>query len=73
MNRPGHLRYRDATLGQYLLDHARPAFVKTLDFSHDVPLIAIYPGEDAAAALRILRRPSGHDDPRDVNGARPPS
>jgi hypothetical protein len=73
MNRPGHLRYRHATLGQYLLDHARPGFVKTLDFSPDVPLIAIYSGEDAAAALRILRRPAGHDDPRDVNSAGPQS
>jgi hypothetical protein len=72
MNRPGHLRYRGVTLGQYLLDHARPAFVKTLDFAPDVPLIAIYSGDDAAAALRILRRPTGTMPPHDVTGAPPP-
>jgi hypothetical protein len=59
MNRPGHLRYPypPKTLGQYLLDHSRPVYVKTLDAAPDVPLIAIFSGEDALAADRILRRP----------------
>ena len=59
MNRPGHLRYFPKTLGQFLLDHARPAFVKTLDVAPDVPLIAIFHGEDAFAANLILKRPQG--------------
>lgn len=62
MNRPGHLRYPSRTLGQYLLDHARPAFVKTLDVAPDVPLIAIFSGEDAFAADLILKRPAADRD-----------
>jgi hypothetical protein len=57
MNRPGHLRYIPRSIGQYLLEHARPAFVKTLDVAPDVPLIAVYSGEDAYAAGLILKRP----------------
>jgi Dolichyl-phosphate-mannose-protein mannosyltransferase len=57
MNRPGHLRHPSRTIGQFLLDHARPAFVKTLDSAPDVPLVAIFSGEDAYAADLILKRP----------------
>ena len=57
MNRPGHLRYPSRTIGQFLFDHARPAFVKTLETAPDVPLVAIYSGEDAFAADLILKRP----------------
>jgi len=57
MNRPGHLRYVPRSIGQFLLDHARPAFVKTADPAPDVPLVAIYSGEDAFAADLILKRP----------------
>ncbi|WP_435018177.1 ArnT family glycosyltransferase [Tundrisphaera sp. TA3] len=56
MNRPGHLRYPAHTVGQYLLDHAKPAFVKTLDVAPDVPLIAIFSGVDALEADRIVTR-----------------
>lgn len=65
MNRPGHLHYfREMGLGQFLLDHARPAYVKTLDVAPDVPLVAIYSGEDAFAAELILKRPAeGRDAP----------
>lgn len=57
MNRPGHLRHpKPDTLGQFLLDHGRPAFVKSLDAAPDVPLIAIYSGEEAFAADLILKR-----------------
>jgi len=44
MNRPGHLRYPRQTLGQFLLDHAQPVFVKTLERGPDVPLILIFSG-----------------------------
>ena len=56
MNRPGHLRYFPNSLGQYLLDHGRPVLVKKLNVAPDVPLIAIFGGEEALAANRILRR-----------------
>ena len=56
MNRPGHLRYPSKNLGGYLLDHVRPAYVKTLDVAPDVPLIAIYSGEDASTANLLLNR-----------------
>ncbi len=58
MNRPGHLLYPPGTLGQFLLDHSRPAFVKTLDVAPDVPLIAIFDGEEAVAANRIRKQHS---------------
>jgi hypothetical protein len=58
MNRPGHLRYFPRSVGQFLLEHGRPAHVKTLDVAPDVPLIAIFSGEDLFAADLILKRPS---------------
>ena len=59
MNRPGHLRYPGGTIGQFLIDHVPPAFVKTLDVAPDVPLILVFKGEDAFAANLILKRPTG--------------
>jgi 4-amino-4-deoxy-L-arabinose transferase-like glycosyltransferase len=56
MNRPGHLRYPGLTLGQYMLDHARPVYVKTLPEAPDVPLVAIFSGKDAVAAEAALKR-----------------
>jgi hypothetical protein len=62
MNRPGHLRYPPRSLAQYLLDHSRPAFVKAVDVAPDVPLIAIFSGEEAFAADLIMHRPEGDRD-----------
>jgi hypothetical protein len=64
MNRPGHLRYFPRTIGQFLLDHARPAYVKALDMAPDVPLIAVFSGEDAYAANLLLKRKTEDDEPR---------
>jgi hypothetical protein len=55
MNRPGLLRYYPKGLGQYLLDHGRVVFVKSLGVAPDVPLVAIFSGEEALAADRLLR------------------
>jgi hypothetical protein len=62
MNRPGHLRYFPKSVAKFLLDHAQPAFVKTLDVAPDVPLIAIFSGEDTFAADLILKRPAEEED-----------
>jgi hypothetical protein len=56
MNRPGLLRYYPNGLGQYLLDHGQAVYVKSLSVAPDVPLIAIYRGEEALAANRMLKR-----------------
>ena len=63
MNRPGHLLYFPRSVAQFLLDHARPVFVKTLDVAPDVPLVAIFSGEDTFAADLILKRPAGPGTP----------
>jgi 4-amino-4-deoxy-L-arabinose transferase-like glycosyltransferase len=68
MNRPGHLLYARKTPGQFLLDHSRPAFVKTLDVAPDVPLIAVFSGEDAFAADQIMKRPA---EDRNAPGRKP--
>lgn len=67
MNRPGHLRYPSQTLGQFLLEHSRPVAVKKLDAAPDVPLIAIFSGEEAFAAelIRGRRPPNGASPSRD--------
>lgn len=57
MNRPGLLSIPQ-TLGQALLDHSEPVFVKRLDEAPEVPLIAIYSGQEAFAAELIRRRSS---------------
>ena len=78
MNRPGHLQYFPWSLGQFLLDHARPVYVKTLEPAPEVPLIAIFHGEDAFAANLIYKRPKGEADdpmggpPPDAPGPAPP-
>jgi hypothetical protein len=69
MNRPGHLLAYSATLGQVLLDRYQPAYVKTLDVAPDVPLIAIFPGDDAAAVARLQTQPAG--DPERAAKSRP--
>jgi hypothetical protein len=56
MNRPGVLRWPTRTIGQLLIDRARPVYVKSLDVAPEVPLVAIYSGEDAYAAGLFLRR-----------------
>jgi 4-amino-4-deoxy-L-arabinose transferase-like glycosyltransferase len=71
MNRPGHLRYYPRSLGQFLFDHARPAYVKALEAAPDVPLIAIFTEEDAVAADLILKRPEGDQD--SASGEPPPA
>lgn len=63
MNRPGHLVYPPKTRGQFLLDHSRPVFVKTLDVAPEVPLIAVFSGEEAFAADLIPKRPTGDRNP----------
>jgi len=50
MNRPGHLKRFPWTLGQYLLEHHKPAFVKSLEVAPDVPLIAIFRGDELRVA-----------------------
>ena len=62
MNRRGHLLYFPRSVALFLLDHARPAFVKTLDVAPDVPLIAVFSGEDTFAADLILKRQVAHGD-----------
>src|SRR5262249_41181597 len=58
MNRPGHLKGLAAeTLGLFLMEYARPVYVKNVPVAPDVPLIAIFSGEDAKAAEIIQRRP----------------
>jgi hypothetical protein len=57
MNRRGYLLYFPKSVPLYLLKHAQPAFVKTLDVAPDVPLVAIFSGEDTFAASLILKRP----------------
>jgi hypothetical protein len=69
LNRPGHLRSFPRSLGQFLLDHARPAYVRALDVAPDVPLIAIFTGEDAFAADLIQKRPKAdRDAPSEESG-----
>ena len=63
LNRPGHLLYPKESVGQFLLDHAEPVFVKASAAAPDVPLIAIFRGEDAYAAALILKRPTGEIEP----------
>jgi hypothetical protein len=58
MNRRGHLLYFSRSIGEFLLKNARPAFVKTLDVAPEVPLVAIFSGEDTFAADLILKRPA---------------
>jgi hypothetical protein len=62
MNRPGHLLYPRKNLGQFLLERARQVFVKTPDVAPDVSLIFIFSGEDALAADRIMKSPTGSQD-----------
>lgn len=71
MNRPGHLRYPRRNLSQFLLDHARPVYVKTLASAPDVPLIAIFTGEDAFAADLILQREKDHATGAATNAKEP--
>ncbi|SIN73887.1 Dolichyl-phosphate-mannose-protein mannosyltransferase [Singulisphaera sp. GP187] len=69
MNRPGHLQYPGNTLGQYLLDHVKPVYVKALDVAPDVPLIAIYEGKDALEAdLDRIRGTEGGPPPKAKTG-----
>jgi multisubunit Na+/H+ antiporter MnhC subunit len=56
MNRRSHLQYFPKSIGQFLLDYSKPAYVKTLDAAPDVPLILVYSGEEAFAAGLILKR-----------------
>ncbi len=58
-NRAGQLHYYDDQVPTYLMDHGRPAFVKTLEVAPDVPLIAIYPITQALLAPPP-RGQSGH-------------
>jgi hypothetical protein len=54
-NRPGQLRiYRSLALSAYLLEHYRPAHVKTSKDAPDVPLVAVYSVHDAVAAEREM-------------------
>jgi hypothetical protein len=70
MNRSGHLLYFPRSVSRFLLEHARPAFVKTLDVAPDVPLVAIFSGEDTMAADLILKRPAATAAPRAGEGER---
>ncbi|WP_406699407.1 glycosyltransferase family 39 protein [Singulisphaera sp. Ch08] len=70
MNRPGHLQYPAKTLGQFLLDHARPVYVKTLNVAPDVPLIAIYEGKEAIA-VEMSRRAEGASSEKSKPGQPP--
>jgi hypothetical protein len=72
MNRSGHLLYFPRSIGEYLLKHAQPAFVKTLDVAPEVPLVAIYSGEDRFAAELILKRPRHDATPRTRGALRDP-
>jgi hypothetical protein len=58
MNRTGHLHYFPKSIGKFLLEHAQPVFVKTLDVAPDVPLVSIFHAEDSSAADLILKRPA---------------
>jgi len=71
MNRRGHLLYFPKSVPEFLLEHARPAFVKSLDVAPKVPLIAIFSGEDTFAADLILKRPAGTGTPADVSPPAP--
>jgi hypothetical protein len=77
MNRPGHLKYPPPTLGFLLLKYAKPVLVKSVAAAPDVPLIAVYRGEDAYAAEVITGQPTGWwanpDAERKERSRRPPA
>lgn len=73
MNRPGHLLYPANTLGQFLRDHAKPVYVKSLAVAPEVPLIAIYEGKEAVEAdLKLFRQAQGATPPKPHPKASPP-
>jgi 4-amino-4-deoxy-L-arabinose transferase-like glycosyltransferase len=62
MNRPGHLLYFPGSIGRFLLERVPPAYVKTLGVAPDVPLVAVFTGEDTFAADLILKRQTSGPD-----------
>ncbi len=68
MNRPGHIQYPAGTLVHYLTARAKPEKVWTHPSAPDVPLILVYSGKDADAAVKVLKAQAAA---RDQRGADP--
>lgn len=59
MNRTGHLLFPSNVLPRFMMEHARPVYVKSISAAPDVPLVLIYSGVEAFAVDLNLKRSNG--------------